>query len=237
MLKLFDLNIGLYWKWEERKPEIVKLIREQNPDVVTLQEVMDDARYNAYGENQAKELARELGFRYYAVYMSGNLQKESPQYFGDRRCRAGDAILSRYPLHNVVKKRLRKQPSDRHHRGIVYAEVFKGRRIGIIVVHFSNDDVLSLLHMKEVLEYAKKKGMRPVIVGDFNIRKTDNILALTPQDYLCSYSVKRYVSFPSKGETLDYILLPTGLKFKEFECLSRDVSDHRPLIASIGQQL
>lgn len=233
MLKLLDLNIGLYWNWEERKPKIVKLISEQNPDVVMLQEVMDDAKYNAYGCNQAKELARDLGFRYYAVYLSGNMQRESPQWVGDRRCRAGNAILSRYPLHNIAKKRLKKQPSDRHHRGIVYAEVLKGRRIGIIVVHFSNDDTLSVLHMKEVLAYARKKRIRPIIVGDFNIRKTENILALTPQDYLCSFSVKKYVSFPSKGETLDYILLPREMKLKKFECLSRNVSDHRALIASI----
>jgi endonuclease/exonuclease/phosphatase family metal-dependent hydrolase len=234
LLKLFDLNIALYNDWEERKPRILELIREQKPDIVTLQEVMDDAKYNRYGDNQAKELAKELGFKHCAFYLSGNLQKESSQWFGDRRCRAGEAILSRYPLRNVAKKRLKRQPTDKHYRGIVYAEVkVAGVWRSVIVVHFSNDNILSLLHMKEVLAYAKKKNIYPVIVGDFNIKNTNDILALTPKDFTLSYAIKKYVSYPSKGETLDYIMLPKGLGFRSLECLGNNLSDHKALVACI----
>ena len=234
MLKLLDLNIALYNDWDKRAPSIVDFIKEQRPDIVTLEEVMDDAKYNKYGNNQAVQIARATGFDHCAFYLSGNLQKESPQWVGDRRARAGDAILSKYALAKVVKKRLKRHPEDKHYRGIVKARVMSRPPIDLIVVHFSNNDLFSRLHMEEVVGYVRKAQIRPVIVGDFNMYP-ENMLRMVPEDYTLSYALKKYVSFPSEGNTFDYIMLPKGLKFKSMECIDGGLSDHSALVAEIEQ--
>ena len=234
MLKLLDLNIALYNDWDTRMPKIVNFIKEQKPDIVTLEEVMDDAKYNRYGDNQAKQIARATGLSHCAFYLSGNLQRESPQWVGSRRARTGDAILSRYALTNIVKRRLKRHQDDRHYRGIVKARVMSKSPIDLIVVHFSNNDIFSRLHMEEVLEYIKRVNIKPVIVGDFNMYPK-NILSVVPKDYTLSYSLNRYVSFPSEGNTFDYIMLPKFLKFKSLECIDGGFSDHSSLVAEIGQ--
>ena len=234
MLKLLDLNIALYNDWDTRMPKIVNFIKEQKPDIVTLEEVMDDAKYNRYGDNQAKQIARATGLSHCAFYLSGNLQRESPQWVGSRRARTGDAILSRYALTNIVKRRLKRHQDDRHYRGIVKARVMSKPPIDLIVVHFSNKDIFSRLHMEEVLEYIKRVNIKPVIVGDFNMYPK-NILSVVPKDYTLSYSLNRYVSFPSEGNTFDYIMLPKFLKFKSLECIGRGLSDHSSLVAEIEQ--
>ncbi len=233
VLKLLDLNIALYNGWSVRMPEIVRLIREHGPDVVALQEVMDDAKFNKYGDNQAKQLARALGFGHCAVYLSSNLRKESPQWVGDRRAREGNAILSRYPLRDIVKRRLKRQACDRHCRGFVYARVMAPVPFTIMVVHFTNDDVFSVLHLKEALAYAERAKLRPIIVGDFNIRDTKAALALTPKGYTLSYAAKRYVSHPKTGETLDDIMLPEGMRFRSLQSIDKKLSDHCALVAEI----
>ena len=232
MLKLLDLNIALYNDWDTRMPKIVDFIKEQKPDIVTLEEVMDDAKYNRYGDNQAKQIARATGLSHCAFYLSGNLQRESPQWVGDRRARAGDAILSRYALTDIVKRRLKRRQDDKHYRGIVKARIMSKPPMDLIVVHFSNNDVFSKLHMTEVLEYIKRVNIKPIIVGDFNMYP-ENILPMVPKDYTLSYALKKDVSFPSEGNTFDYIMLPKGLKFKSLECINRGLSDHSSLVAEI----
>jgi endonuclease/exonuclease/phosphatase family metal-dependent hydrolase len=234
MLKLLDLNIALYNDWDTRMPRIVDFIKEQKPDIVTLEEVMDDAKYNKHGDNQAKQIAKTTGLSHCAFYLSGNLQKESPQWVGGRRARAGNAILSKYALTNIVKRRLKCHQDDRHYRGIVKARVMCKPPIDLIVVHFSNNDVFSRLHMEEVLEYIKGANIKPVIVGDFNMYPK-NILQMVPKDYTLSYALKKYVSFPPEGNTFDYIILPKGLEFKSLECIDKDLSDHSALVAEIDQ--
>ncbi|EET90569.1 MAG: endonuclease/exonuclease/phosphatase family protein [Candidatus Micrarchaeales archaeon] len=234
MLKLLDLNIWLYNDWEARMPKIVNFIKEQKPDIVTLQEVMDDAKYNKYGDNTAKQIARAAGMDNCAFYLSGNLQKESPQWIGDRRARAGEAILSKYPLTKIVKKKLKRHPDDRHHRGIVKARVMSEPPIDIIVVHFSNNDLFSRLQMEEVLHYIRRARIRPVVVGDFNMYPK-NIMQMVPEDYILSYALKKYVSFPSEGNTFDYMMIPRSMRFGSLECIDRGLSDHSALIAEISQ--
>jgi endonuclease/exonuclease/phosphatase family metal-dependent hydrolase len=243
MLKLLSLNIGLYsgysrlkfGSWEERKASIIQFIKKQNPDVVALQEVMDDAKFNEYGDNQAKQLAKVLRFNHSVVYLSSNLQKESPQWVGDRRAREGNAILSRYPLVGIVKRHLKRQPEDKHYRGIVYARVMAPEPYELMVVHFTNNDAFSVLHLKEVLAYVKRTGSRPIIAGDFNIKDTRTALSLTPNGCTLSYAVKKYISHPSTKETLDYIMLPSGLRFGGLECIDSGLSDHCALIAEIDK--
>lgn len=231
-MKILHLNIWNYNNFDERKPKIIRLIKRHEPDIVTLNEVCDDVKLNKNGDDQLKQLNSELDYPYHAFYPVDVTHKYNPKKYSHYRIYS-NVILSKYPLLKITKKKLKRHKNDKHQRGILYAKVKVGRMFDIFVVHFSNQDALSVLHLDETLNYAQRKRIAPVIVGDFNMRNTESLLKLTEGEYKSSFAYKKYFSYPSKKETLDYILIPRRLKFKSFECLKDKVSDHRALIAEI----
>ena len=234
LIKILELNMWNYNDFDERKAKIIRLIKKQNPDIVALNEVADDIKLNKNGENQLKQLNKELNYPYQAFYPVEDMHEYNPEKYKHYMVLDGNAVLSKYPILKVIKKKLKKQKGDKHHRGILHVKIKTDKVFDIIVVHFSNHDVFSLLHLNETLDYARKKLISPIIIGDFNILKPEQITKLTKTSYKSSYTYKNYITYPSKKETLDYILIPKTLKFKSLKCLKDKVSDHRALLASIA---
>ena len=230
-LKILNLNIWNYNQWEERKPKIVSFIKKHNPDIVTLQEVRDDLQFNKKGNNQAKQINQVLDYPYYAFYSVTNKRKERPERY-KKYCTEGTAVLSKFPILQIDKKKLKKHSQDIHNCGNLFVKIKAKRVINLVVVHFSNKDLFSLLHLKETLKQIKDKKTKPVIVGDFNMWDQKVLNGLTKQDYVSSMSYKRYISYPIRKWTLDYILIPKGFRFKSLKC-EGDLSDHKSLIAEI----
>jgi endonuclease/exonuclease/phosphatase family metal-dependent hydrolase len=232
-MKILSLNMWNYNDFDERKPKIIRLIKKHDPDIVALNEIGDDAKLNKRGDNQLRQLNRELNYPHSAFYPVEDMHGYDSQKYKHYMVVGGIGVLSKYLLLKVVKKRLKKQRNDKHQRGILYVKVKAERIFHIFVVHFSNDDVFSILHLSETLDYAKRIGITPVIIGDFNMKYPEHLFKLTEGEYENSFAYKKYFSYPSKKETLDYVVIPRKLKFKSFKCLNENVSDHRALIAEI----
>ncbi len=232
MVKIFNLNLWNYNEFEKRKPNIIKLIKEKNPDIITIQEIRDDIKFNKKGDNQAEQLNRELNYPYLEFYPVTDKQKERPEKYKDY-CIEGTAVLSKFPIIKIEKYQLKKQDEDIYTCGNLYVRVKAEKPIDIVVVHFSNTDLFSLLHMLETLRWIKNKKIKPIIVGDFNIRHPEWLHDLIEGEYLSSMKYKEYLSYPLANYTLDYILLPKGFNFKKFECLEENISDHKALYAEI----
>ncbi len=232
-IKILALNIWSYNNFKERQPKIIRLIKKQNPDIVAFTSAGDFEEFNKKGDNQAKQLNKALNYLYYAYYPVEDLHDFDPKMFKRRMVADGTAILSRYPILKIERHKLQKQRNDKHHRGILYAKIKADKIFHIIIVHFSNDDVFSLLHLQETLDYVKRKGISPIMAGDFNIKHTEYLHKLTDGDYKSSFAYKKYFSYPSKKETLDYILIPTKFEFENVEIPKSNVSDHRAVVASI----
>ncbi len=231
-LKILNLNIWNYNSFEERKPRIVDFIKKQNPDVIALQEIRDDIRFNKKGDNQAKQLNRELNYPYYAFYPVSDKLKERPEKY-DSYCMEGTAILSKFPIIKVNRKKLQKHKTDIYGCGNLYVRIKAKKIIDIVVVHFSNSAYFSLLHLLETLRDIKKKNIKPIIIGDFNMIDSYVLQDITKEEYTNSWQYKKYFSYPAKKETLDYILIPRKFKFKSFECIGENLSDHKALVAEI----
>jgi endonuclease/exonuclease/phosphatase family metal-dependent hydrolase len=231
-MKILNLNLWNYSKWKERKLNIIKFIKKQNPDVVTFQEVRDDIKFNKKGENQAKQLNRELNYPYYVFYKVTDKRKERPEKYKNY-CIEGTAVLSKYPILNVRKEKLRKHKDDRYTCGNLHIKLKAEKIIDLIVVHFSNSNYFSLLHLLETLKYIEKEKIEPIIVGDFNIIDSYILHDLTEDVYKSSLKFKKYLSYPPANYTLDYILIPKKFKFKSFDCLGANLSDHKALVANI----
>jgi len=106
---------NLWWRfgpWAERLPAIIAVVREQQPDVMLLQEV-----WSVGDDSAAHHLAGELG---YHVAIT-----DDP--FADRRGADGagfhNAIVSRWPLSDVVSHALPRADGQAGHRRALAATV------------------------------------------------------------------------------------------------------------------
>ncbi len=232
MVKVFNLNLWNYTDWEERKSRILETIKKQNPDIITLQEVRDDIQFNKKKDNQAKQLNRELKYPYYAFYPVTDKQKERPEKYKNY-CIEGTAVLSKFPILKIERKKLKKHKADRYTCGNLCVKIKAEKVIDLIVVHFSNSNYFSLLHLLETLKDIQKRKTEPIIIGDFNIIDSYVLHEITEDEYISSLKFKKYISYPDKNETLDYILIPKKFSFSSFECLIENLSDHRALVAEI----
>lgn len=232
ILKILSLNLWNYTNYNDREPKIIEFIKKHNPDVIVLQEIRDDVEFNEKGNDQAKQLNKQLDYPYYEFYAVTDKQKERPEKY-NRHCIEGTAIFSRFPIKKVEKIQLTKQPDDRYTCGNLHVTLDAKKKIEIIGVHFSNSNLFSLLHLIETLKYARYKKIKPIIIGDFNILHPNWLADTVYGEYSDSYSFKKYISYPSKNETLDYILIPKEFKFKSVVCPDESISDHRPLITEI----
>lgn len=233
-MKIITLNIGRYSKdWDKRKIKIIDFIKKEKPDILFLQEVFDDSRYNILGDNQAKQLNKELKFKnvLYDVVEKVETEHKKPvevPVFDGLACFTNHEILNK----KLIK--LKRQEDDRHFRAIQEVEIkFNDNKLTFFHTHFSNRDDWALSHLKETLEIINR-NLLPVIVGDLNIKKTDDLINLCKDTYSISYEFKEYYSFSEKEETLDYVLIPKNqFKFVKLECNINDISDHKPLIVTI----
>jgi endonuclease/exonuclease/phosphatase family metal-dependent hydrolase len=232
MVKILNLNIWNYTNFEERKPKIIKFIKKHDPDIVVLQEVRDDAKFNKKGDHQAKQLNAELNFPYTSYYSVTDKRKERPEKY-DQFCIEGSAVLSKFKILNVEKKKLAKHPEDRYTCGNLHLRVKAEKVLDLIVVHFSNRDLFSLLHLIETMKYTREKKIRPIIVGDFNIKHPEYLSQMIYGDYTSSYDYKKYLSYPPANYTLDYVVIPKEFKFKSLKCLGKGLSDHMALLAEV----
>ncbi len=108
-------------------------------------------------------------------------------------------------------------------------------------MHFENTNNGSKTQLKETLKFCDEKGIKPIIAGDFNMKVVEDLKEIAEEDYFISYMLKPYKSFyPTNFShdkvpiTLDYILShKKKFKMGEINCMNVDISDHKPILASI----
>lgn len=232
-LKILNLNLWNYNDWEKRKPKIINFIKETNPDIIALQEIRDDIEFNKKGNHQGKQLKEELNYEYMAFFQTTDKRKERPEKY-KHYCVEGTALISKYPIIKIEKEKLKKHPDDIYHCGNLFAKVkVKNKIVDFVVVHFSNNDLFSLLHLIETLNQIKEKKIKPLIAGDFNMYHSDWLDMLTKDDFKSSLNYKKYLSFPLRNWTLDYVLIPKKYKFKSLKCVGKGLSDHKALVVEV----
>ncbi len=232
-LKLLNLNLWNYNEWDIRKPKIIKFIQKHKPDFIAFQEIRDDLKFNKKGDNQLEQLNKKLNYPYSAFYAVTDKRNERPTKY-KRYCIEGIGVLSKFPILKIEKKKLKKHKEDIYNCGNLHIKIKANKIVDLIVVHFSNSNYFSLLHLLETLNYIKNKKIKPVILGDFNMYESDVLHDLTRDNFNNSREYKKYISYPARKWTLDYILIPKNCKFKSFKSAGYGLSDHKVLISSIN---
>ncbi len=229
-IRLASLNVWRFYDWQKRLPEIVGALRKIKPDIIFLQEAEKDISFDS--RNQADILAEALGypFKSFAVAevktkMKGVLTAHPVDH--------GLGVVSVFPFVSETIS-LTQAPDDKEKRIVVLNKVTIGDEVyNFTNVHFSNSDAWAEAHFKETLKIFKDRKIETVLAGDFNVKNMSSHKNLYGNAYTSSADLFKYVSYPKDATSYDYVLLPKGYAFKNFECRDEEVSDHRLIVADI----
>jgi len=239
-LKILTINIWRYYKWDQRKEELIRFLKEQDADIIFLQEAAYDDRLKSKFKNQVDEINKELNYEGQTFSKMTKMAKWHQEPI-DWDMWYGFGILSKFPINEsdlVILPHINKNKNY----GFLHTtlETPLGT-IDLINVHFENTDEGSKEHLKQTLEWCREKSIQPLIAGDFNMFNLNNLFDLAKEEYQISYKVKPYFSFmPTKFSnnkgpvTLDHVLVyKSKFTIEDVNCISNEISDHNPVIALV----
>lgn len=164
-MRLLTLNIWNYTQpWNERRALITDLIANTDPDVVCLQEVRHDFRFE-HGRGQGEQIAERAGRRV--------VSRVAQVYWPWPRVDEGLAILTRSAPERVMVReltQLAQEREDENHRiclGVTVKE--SGRSVHVFNTHFSLGPRARLQNARETYRFVAASGEDPAFVfGDLN---------------------------------------------------------------------
>ena len=220
---------------------IAEVIRRQNPDFVTLNEV--DVFTNRTGKDvhQARDLAEKLGMEW---HFSKAIDRDGGEY--------GDAVLSKYPILEKRSYRLpcaAEQPGEDRSLCVIRVQI-DGKDLYVASTHLDHlsGDASRLVQATEIRRIRDTELEGDLILcGDLNANPSSNVIA-TMTSFLTNTGPIDQYTFPSDDPSrkIDYIMYAPIEHFGVQNCqvVSRgdqqvggvDASDHRPVIADIRFQ-
>ena len=220
---------------------IAEVIRRQNPDFVTLNEV--DVFTNRTGKDvhQARDLAEKLGMEW---HFSKAIDRDGGEY--------GDAVLSKYPILEKRSYRLpcaAEQPGEDRSLCVIRVQIdAKDRYVASPLLDHLSVDAILVVEATEILRIRDTELEGDLILcGDLNAIPSSNVIA-TMTSFLTNTGPIDQYTFPSDDPSrkIDYIMYAPIEHFGVQNCqvVSRgdqqvggvDASDHRPVIADIRFQ-
>ena len=209
--------------------KLAEYLRQQNADVVVLNEVRDIPA-NPLTDDQAGTIARALGWNYHfakAIDLPGGIY--------------GNAILSRHPIHNFsvtpIPLRELKPGEDPHRwreaRCVLRAEVeINGNTLVVFGSHFglSAGEQEYAVEITSALLDAEEKPH--VFMGDLNMEPNDPILApiFARMKDTAVVMKEQKLSQVSDNPTvkIDYVFASEGIRVIDADIPESLISDHRP---------
>ncbi len=238
----------LQWNiwYKEKIGNVVQLIKELDPDVVSLQELAVDCVDNLGIANTADYVAEKTGMHFYF--------KEANRWEDDHEMKAiGNGIFSKYPLLRTFARHVQ-EPSaeftDYSHEGRVYieADVKVGdAMVTVGTAHLSYVPRFEITEAKKnevdnLLPLLKSKGY--IFSGDLNsapdsytVTKLTKILRHCGPDF----SEKTWTTKPFDHDSfkeyelnwrLDYVFVSSDMRCTSSEIIKTDFSDHLPIMST-----
>lgn len=210
---------------------IVNVIRNENPDLVALQEVEVNTGRSG-GVNQAKEIAERLGMK---AFFGKAIDYDGGSY--------GVAILSRYSINDPIVIPLPEDADPKaEDRVLTTASVALP---GGMIIRFGSThlDVRSEgnrnQQVKMINEITSKENKPFIIAGDFNslpesmaIAELDKVFTRT-----CITDCEPTIPADKPNRTIDFIAFTTGSPFKVVSqkvIQERYASDHLPVVVTFS---
>jgi len=213
-MKIITCNLGMITN-EEDLLETANKLHLENADIIVFQEVIETE--TGKSTIDIINTVLNLPFSHFVEshdhskdYGKGILQEESVI--------EGLGILAKNSFKTQKKELTITKGLDRWPR-IEVTYIFE--TFSVSNIHLSKHTVS---REKEVAELSDVD----IICGDFNMFPQEFLSIF--EDHFSSYTFEKYVSFPSKNETLDYIV---SKKYKVLSVKTIGISDHEAVVAEL----
>lgn len=205
---------------------VVSVIRKENPDVVTLQEV-DKLVPRSNKQDQTRLIANQLNMDYH-FYKAINLG--GGEY--------GVAILSKYKLSNIKQLTLPKVENKAETRILGYADIeFWGQKITIACTHLdARDEPTRVLQTEAIVKELQPVANPIILCGDMNSSVGSKSMKFL-QEYFensCTNNCGLTVPSVNPKNTIDYVLTRnTNWLVKSHSVIAETyASDHLPIMVT-----
>ena len=241
VLKVMTYNIrmgGAYrggWRFEEpdrvaeRIDKIARLIRQQQPDLVFLQEVVLDSGPGSF--HQTPVLAEKTGMH---MWVFGQCVNDGLPFY---RMIDGNAILSRWPVKPLTNQ---KMPGDKAFYEIAADDQstlwcttdIAGQEILLASVHLTSGDVDPGPQVEAILEFAESRPA--ILAGDFNLDPNESELQplLEAGQFAVTLDGPHTIYSFDLRRVIDYIFVPREWQLLEHQVIATKLSDHLPVVAT-----
>ena len=209
---------------------IARVINQEKPDLVALQEV--DVHTERSGKNldQARELARLTGMQ--SFFMKA-LDYQGGEY--------GIAVLSRYPIVDSVGYLLPRDPAlGGEDRAVVSVTVQLPGKKKIIFAstHLDLKEANRLSQAKALIGHFQDSSLPMILGGDFNALADSPVIQLFDQNFTrtCGTDCAPTIPVKNPNRTIDFIMYKPQSTFKVLNTRVIDeqyASDHLPVVAEL----
>ncbi|HEX2536274.1 MAG TPA: endonuclease/exonuclease/phosphatase family protein, partial [Chitinophagaceae bacterium] len=208
---------------------VAKVIQQQRPDVVYLQEV--DVLTGRSKIDEAALLAEKTGMQ---VYFAKAIDYDGGAY--------GNALLSRYPLKNTATRRLPTAEGTKGEpRVLATAEIeVKGKTITLACTHLDaqRSDTNRMLQIRALAAFLKEEKHPVLLGGDLNAEPGSNVIGILDQHFsrTCSNACGFTIPVDVPRKTIDFIAFAPARAFAVVSHAVIDeqyASDHLPVVATL----
>ena len=231
------LNDGT-WKVEtghvdERLAKIAALIRQEQPDLVFLSEIVFECQ--PCSRNQVAYLAAETELKHWATGENYNFGLPFFRVVG------GNAILSRWPLKPVDNFALPVQKPfyiTKNNRRALFCQIdLAGQPLLLGAVHNDSFDLENNL-VQARLELEHIAGRPAILAGDFNAMPHEPAIQLLKASGQFTAVYDGPHTFPTSkpDQTIDLIFAPAGWTVVEHHVPQCDASDHLPTVTTFRRR-
>jgi endonuclease/exonuclease/phosphatase family metal-dependent hydrolase len=211
--------------------QLAAFIKEQNPDIVALQEVDCRTQRDRAPQQHGKDFATELGFRTGMFSAYGKTIPYAGGYYGI-------AILSKYPLAKVERIYLPKTENGKEQRAILVADVEyrEGEYFTFASTHldFTNTEERQV-QVKKLNEILLAKSNPAIVAGDFNAYPDSKEISEGMKSWQIVTNLKPTIPAKAPRSTIDYIFCYPKDRWTSADATTYNVqlSDHLPVSAVI----
>ena len=206
---------------------IARVINQEKPDLVALQEV--DVHTERSGKNldQAREIARLTGMK--SFFMKA-LDYQGGEY--------GIAVLSRYPIVDSAGYLLPRDPAiggeDRAVASIT-VELPGKERVIFASTHLDLKEANRLSQAKALIGHFENSSIPMILGGDFNALASSPVIELFDQHFTrtCGNDCAPTIPVKNPNRTIDFIMYKPQASFKVLSTRvinEQYASDHLPVV-------
>lgn len=211
--------------------QLAAFIKEQDPDIVALQEVDCRTYRDRAPKQHGKDFATELGYRTGMIPAYGKTIPYAGGYYGI-------GILSKFPMAKVERVFLPKTIDGKEQRAVLVAEIEfgEGEYLTFASTHLDYTNTSERQQqVKKLNEILLAKGKPVIVAGDFNARPESKEISDGMKDWKIVSNLEPTVPADAPRSVIDYIFCYPKDKWKSINATTYGItlSDHLPISAIV----